>query len=94
MTKSMHRKMCGQNVPKTYNKGVSIITNVVNVANNHSSICDMWKVQFESLLNGVNSNENMKHVKYSVLNPNNFSNVYNSQSTHCMVHNVIYRAYT
>ena len=49
----------------------------------------MWKVQFESLLNSVNSNENMKHVKDCVLNRNNFSNVHNLQITPCMVQNAI-----
>ena len=37
-----------------------------NGATSPSSICDMWKVLFESLLNSVNSNENMKHVNLHV----------------------------
>ena len=91
MAKSLHSKDVStfwKNVSKTYKKGVPI-ANVVNGANNPSSICDMWKVQFESLLNSVNSNENMKHVKDCVLNRNNFSNVHNLQITHCMVQNAI-----
>ena len=49
----------------------------------------MWKVQFEALLNSVNSNENMKHVKDCVLNRNDFSNMHNFQITPCMVRNAI-----
>ena len=91
MAKSLHSKDVStfwENVSKTYKKGVPI-ANVVNGANSPSSICDMWKVQFESLLNSVNSNENMKHVKDCVLNRNNFSNVHNLQITPCMVQNAI-----
>ena len=90
MAKSLHSKDVStfwENVSKTYKKGVPI-ANVVNGANSPSSICDMWKV-FESLLNSVNSNENMKHVKDCVLNRNNFSNVHNLQITPCMVQNAI-----
>ena len=78
MAKSMHSKDVSsfwKNVSKTYMKGDIPIANVVNGATSPSSIqlCDMWKVQFESLLNSVNLNENMKHVKDCVLNRNNFS---------------------
>ena len=91
MAKSMHSKDVSsfwKRVSKTYKKGVPI-ANVVNGANNPSSICDIWKVQFESLLNSVNSNENMKHVKDCVLNPNNFSNVHNLQIAPGMVQHAI-----
>ena len=37
----------------------------------------------------MNLNENIKHVKDCVLNPNNFSNVHNLQITPCMVQNAM-----
>ena len=51
-----------KNVSKTYNKVMPIAT-TVNGVSNPSSISTMWKVNFESLLNSVNSYVNMQHVK-------------------------------
>ena len=76
MATSMHSKDVAsfwKNVSKTYKKVISIAT-TLNGASNPSSISAMWKVHFESLLNSVNSDVNIQHVKECVQNTGDFYN--------------------
>ena len=91
MATSMHSKNVQsflKNVSKTYKKVTPTATNVSG-ATNPSSMSAMWKVHFESLLNSVNSDVNLQHVKECVQNVGNFYNDNNIHITPCMVQNAI-----